>query len=558
MVTLKDVPANAVKFVFNTDYDITGEYLINYNQDTFSEEIATGGKAENNQVTYTFTLAEARDMIFYVSVPVGEYKFGFTLYDVDGKQILNKQGTTANTVSRKVLLKMPALICDGEGSTVTAEEYLQKKLDAGGTVTLDDDYTGNFTVSDTVTLDLNGHKITAAASTAAIKVASGGNLTVNGGESGEIISADYFAILNNGTLTINGGIYESTNDDVAVYNNGTATLNGGSYTGNYGAVSNYNNAKMTINGGNYKILSLGDNFYDQCVIGNYCGDITFNGAISSYNSTYSVLTIENLESSGHLYFADGVSLPMVCVSDGTTQTEVRSYVADGAALKQALENAKVNTVILNQNCTFTESITVSSDKVLDLGCHTLTYTGGGSDAQCSAFRVTAGTFTVKGTQDVTYDEDGNGTNTQSGITATGNSDTERHIFWANGGKIVLEGETIYNLGECTAENATNYSIVYVDNSGTVEISEGVFNQGSTNKYILVVDTGKGTISVTGGTFWYYDPSTGDNNIEGDTFVADGYKSQCVPGEDDDLGKDYYLVVSATSGEESGEGEGAAG
>ena len=377
MVTLKDVPANAAKFVFNTDYDITGEYLINYNQDTFSEEIVMNKMATDNEVTYKFTLTEARDMVFYVPVPVGEYKFGFTLYDVDGKQILNKQGTTANTVSRAVLLEMPALICDGEGSTVTAEEYLQKKLDAGGTVTLDDDYTGNFTVSGTVTLDLNGHKISAAASTAAIKVVSGGNLTINGGESGEIISADYFAILNdnNGTLTINGGSYESTNDDVAVYNNGTATLNGGSYTGNYGAVSNYNNAKMTINGGDYKILSPGDNFYDQCVIGNYCGDITFNGAISSYNSTYSVLTIESLDGSGNLYFADGVSLPMVCVSDGMTQTEVRSYVADGAALKQALENANVNVIILNQDITLTETITVPSGKKIDYNNHALTQPG---------------------------------------------------------------------------------------------------------------------------------------------------------------------------------------
>ena len=348
MVTLKDVPANAVKFVFNTDYDITGEYLINYNQDTFSEEIATGGKAKNNQVTYKFTLTEARDMVFYVPVPVGEYKFGFTLYDEDGKQILNKQGTTANTVSRAVLLEMPALICDGEGSTVTAEEYLQKKLDAGGAVTLDDDYTGNFTVSGTVTLDLNGHKISAAASTAAIKVVSGGN------------------------LTINGGSYESTNDDVAVYNNGTATLNGGSYTGNYGAVSNYNNAKMTINGGDYKILSPGDNFYDQCVIGNYCGDITFNGAISSYNSTYSVLTIESLDGSGNLYFADGVSLPMVCVSDGMTQTEVRSYVADEAALKAAIANTDVTVIVLNQDITLTETITVPSGKEIDYNGHTLT------------------------------------------------------------------------------------------------------------------------------------------------------------------------------------------
>ena len=382
MVTLKNVPTNAVKFVFNTDYDITGEYLINYNQDTFSEEIVMNKTATDNEVTYTFTLAEARDMVFYVPVPVGQYKFGFTLYDADGKQILNKQGTTANTVDRAVLLKMPALICDGEGSTVTPEEYLQKKLAAGGIVTLDDDYTGNFTVSSTVTLNLNGHKITAAASTAAIKVESGGELTINGGESGEIISENYFAISNNGTLTINGGIYESTNDDVAVNNNGTATLNGGSYTGNYGAVRNY--SKMTIKGGDYKRLSLGEAFSDQYVIGNHLGDITFNKAINSYNSTYSVYMTESPDGSGHLNFADGVSLPMVYVvvdkmddSGSPTQiAEVRSYVADEAALKAAIANTDVTVIVLNQDITLTEAVTVPDGKTLDLNGHTLTQPGG--------------------------------------------------------------------------------------------------------------------------------------------------------------------------------------
>ena len=443
-----------------------------------------------------------------------------------------------------------------------------EKIQAGGTFTLEQDITIesiDIENGNTVVLNLNGHKITSTSTSNgyAIGIATGCTLTINGGDGGEI-SAGGYAVSNAGTLTINGGTYKSSSN-AAILNTGTATFNEGSYMGKYSVIDNQvtDNGNLIINGGYYETLSDGSSSMEECVFNNR-GNITFNKAIS-YKSPYSVFMLETPDS-GHLNFDKGVSLPMVYVRilSGFTEIaqligeEVRSYVADGAALKQALENAKVNTVILNQNCTFTESITVSSDKVLDLGCHTLTYTGGGSDAQCSAFRVTAGTFTVKGTQDVTYYEDGNGTNTQSGITATGNSDTERHIFWANGGKIVLEGETIYNLGECTAENATNYSIVYVDNSGTVEISEGVFNQGSTNKYILVVDTGKGTISVTGGTFWYYDPSTGDNNIEGDTFVADGYKSQCVPGEDDDLGKDYYLVVSATSGEESGEGEGAAG
>ena len=378
MVTLKNVPANAAKFVFNTDYDITGEYVVWRNQETSAEEIAMNGKAENNEVTYTFTLTEARDMVFYVPVPVGQYKFGFTLYDADGKQILNKQGATANTVDRAVLLKMPALICGDGGSTVTAEEYLQKKLDAGGTVTLDDDYTGNFTVSGTVTLNLNGHKISTSEYAPAIKVVSGGNLTVNGGESGEISSEDYYTFINEGTLTINGGTYKASSD-LVISNEGTATLNGGSYTGQYGAVANCQGATLTVNGGNYERVDSGEEIQDQFAISNLMGDITFGKAIS-YTSKYSV-NMTSTPDGGHLYFGDGVSLPMVYVMGYDVATlsqiaEVRSYVADETALKAAIANTDVTVIVLNQDITLTEAVTVPDGKTLDLNGHTLTQPGG--------------------------------------------------------------------------------------------------------------------------------------------------------------------------------------
>ena len=104
MVTLNNVPANAAKFVFNTDKDITGDYTV-----TSGGEIQSAGNATNNEVAFTFTLTAATDMEFYVPVPVGEYKFGFKLYDAAGNLLSDNQGTTANAVNRAVLLKMPAL-----------------------------------------------------------------------------------------------------------------------------------------------------------------------------------------------------------------------------------------------------------------------------------------------------------------------------------------------------------------------------------------------------------------------------------------------------------------
>ena len=239
-------------------------------------------------------------------------------------------------------------------------------------------------------------------------------------------------------------------------------------------------------------------------------------------------------------------------------------VSNEEALTAAFEKANVKTVILTQDVTLTKSITISSDKVLDLGIHTLTYTGGGSTAQCSAFRVTAGTFTVKGTVKETIKETVKETGvdydieiTESGITASDDSHTERHIFWANGGKIVLEGETVYTLGKCTEENVTDhYSIVYADNSGIVEIYEGNFKQESTFNILDIDNARSGTIIAKGGTFWNYNPANGDNSGIVTTFVAEGYEIEQNIGTGVNEGNDHYNV--RPEGDESGEGEGATG
>ena len=350
MVTLKNVPANAGVFTFIADKDINGEYTVTTDSDN-NKCIQAGNKEAHTEVVFNLPAArnEAMDMVFYVPVPVGTYKFGFDLVAGNNK-IFEKQGTTANTVGRAVLLKMPALTC-GEAS-----------------------------------------------------------------------------------------------------------------------------------------------------------------------------------------------------------------VSNEEALTAAFENANVETVILTQDVTLTKSITISSDKVLDLGIHTLTYTGGGSDAQCSAFRVTAGTFTVKGTVKETVKETGVDYDieiTESGITASDDSHTERHIFWANGGKIILEGEIAYTLGKCTEENVTDhYSIVYADNSGSVEIYEGEFKQESSFNILDIDDAGSGKIIAKGGVFWNYNPADGDNSGIVTTFVADGYEIEQNIGTGVNEGNDHYNV--RPEGEESGEGEGAAG
>ena len=134
---------------------------------------------------------------------------------------------------------------DGE-ATVSSKEELEQALNNSSvtTIKLGAEITASITIASgkTITLDLNGHK-----------------LTNTDGQ---------HTITNNGTLTItatNGGTVDNvTHQRAAIVNNGTATLNGGTYTrskenpennaedagGNsFYTILSDNGAKMTINEG---------------------------------------------------------------------------------------------------------------------------------------------------------------------------------------------------------------------------------------------------------------------------------------------------------------------
>ena len=147
---------------------------------------------------------------------------------------------------------------------------LQSLLNGGGTVTLSKDYTIDTTlyVTNTVTLDLNGHVISMTGSGSVIQVESGGNLTLqdssnpstgvitggnaeNGGgveidggsftlKSGTIencsaVGGGGVAFLNNGSFQMDGGTIENCS---AVSGGGVAVLNNGSFQMDGGTIAN--------------------------------------------------------------------------------------------------------------------------------------------------------------------------------------------------------------------------------------------------------------------------------------------------------------------------------
>ena len=107
-VSVKNVPAEAAKFVLTADKDITGEYGVE--ADGENKIIKTSGTDANKSVAFTFTADHANEMAFYVPVPVGEYKFTIALYDGVGNQLgKNYGGTTPNKVDRAKFIIMPEL-----------------------------------------------------------------------------------------------------------------------------------------------------------------------------------------------------------------------------------------------------------------------------------------------------------------------------------------------------------------------------------------------------------------------------------------------------------------
>ena len=101
------------------------------------------------------------------------------------------------------------------------------------------------------------------------------------------------------------------------------------------------------------------------------------------------------------------------------------------------------------------------------------------------------------------------------------------VWAAQGGKVTINGGE-YSVGKDA--NGLGNSCVYAY-GGDIVINGGTFSseQPWNGKYYVLNKnngTSQSTITVTGGTFINYDPSTGDDN-HGGSFVATGYKSTKV-------------------------------
>ena len=125
----------------------------------------------------------------------------------------------------------------------------------------------------------------------------------------------------------------------------------------------------------------------------------------------------------------------------------------------------------------------------------------------------------------------------------GGSGGEYNIaVWANGGANVTIKDGTFTVG--ADKNGDANSVIY-STGGNIVIEGGFFYTNYNSNgfyYVLNQQNGNpGTITVKGGTFVNYDPSTGDDNLGGN-FVPAGYS---VIREDKANGDVWYTVVKGT-------------
>ena len=148
-----------------------------------------------------------------------------------------------------------AKLLDAQGAFVDAYKTLAEAItaaQAGQTVTLLSDVTGDVTISKNITLDLGGKTLTNTnAGKATLTVASGATATV---KNGSIVGGtSYYTILNNGTATLEDITATADNTGSSMLDNaGTLTINSGSYTGGMDTVKNEKTGTLTINGGTFE------------------------------------------------------------------------------------------------------------------------------------------------------------------------------------------------------------------------------------------------------------------------------------------------------------------
>ena len=413
----------------------------------------------------------------------------------------------------------PAVAKIGETEYATLAEAVA----AGGEIILMVDITADEMITiagKTITLDLNGHTITADTGVSYVLwIQNSATVTiVDSGENGGIVNnnAYGYAILNQGTLTINGGTFVG---DTALWNgydtiNSVATINGGvfEFNGNPGeGFSVGNSGTLNVKGG--QIKDWVHSFGTLTVNG---GNIEYIYVSPSSNSMLSVAEAKTTITGGSIHSLEVDSGNVTTIKGGSFTSEPSAeYVEDGATItvdgKEMIKTesglvepvAKIGdtpytslaaaievggTIELLKDVTLTEGVTVPAGKtvVLDLNGKTVSYTSNATN--WDALIANKGNLTIKDS----------GENGKLVFTPTNTSTSYSSDTIENTGTLTILGGTIEN----TVGSGASYAI-HNNSSGsnaTLTVEDGkIIGAGTVIRQYVNSASTVNTVSISGAT-----------------------------------------------------------
>ena len=392
---------------------------------------------------------------------------------------------------------------------ISAAEYdLRKAIEeaAGNmpTITLKEDVvlTSQLTINKSLTLNLNGKTISNEDDiwddTDGIDTWS--LISVQGNGTGE--NQVDVAIKGNGKLI-------AKSDDcfaVDVRNKAVLKIENGTFTGNVSAVYVTTGGKAYIAGGNYYIQQLSE-FNDYRYLLNVHGNS--DGFIEVTGGTFA--NYDPANSNGENPVANFVPAGYSSIADNNNNYTVNEGIYNEEALMNAVN--KGGEITLYSDITLTEPIIVTNTVTINLNNKS----------------ITAGVWDEEGYKNsyVFWVKNG-GTLTINGTGTIESSDAYFSMaVWADGGTVNINGGEYYNGGD-------GCDLIYAKNDGIVNINAGLFKAtkntgkepGTRNEYSALNLSGSkpGTINVTGGRFYKFDPAYNVSENPRENFVEAGYSS----------------------------------
>ena len=269
-----------------------------------------------------------------------------------------------------------AMIGAKEYPTLTAAI---NEANTGDTVKLVNNVTEAVTIpaDKTITLDLNGKKLTNADGQDTITVALGASLTVTGSGTVDNVTHGKAAIYNNGTVILNGGSYTRS----AEASTSIKDANGNSYYNilNHGTMTIGKNASVTSRGSFSSLIANG--YY------NFSDTNPRSGYVSETNQETPSLTINGGTFSGGINTIKNDDNATLTVNNGSFSNMTQAAIQNNhvATINGGTFDAKANHAIENRHFDGghnTGSVTVTSG----------TFTGGLYTTTGATWSISGGTF----------------------------------------------------------------------------------------------------------------------------------------------------------------------